>query len=95
MALGFSIIGLSPHGALYLQPGSLAAPVSEQIQVAFAKGSAQGLMHLGLFELGATLTRDLAYWRDFASFYFSIFCARVPSRKMGGSLNRKTVTRPE
>ena len=32
-------------------------------------------MHLGLSELNADLPPDLAYWRDFASLYFSRLCA--------------------
>ena len=68
-------IALSPHGALYLLPAQPAAPVSERIQAAFAKRCGDGLMQLGLAELDSELPPDLAYWRDFARFYFSRLCA--------------------
>jgi non-specific serine/threonine protein kinase len=68
-------IALSPHGALYLLPAQPAAPVAERIRAAFAQGDGHGLMQLGLAELDAELPPDLAYWRDFAGFYFSRLCA--------------------
>ena len=68
-------IALSPHGALYLLPAQPSAPASERIQAAFARRSSDGLMQLGLSELDSDLPPDLAYWRDFASLYFSRLCA--------------------
>ena len=70
-----AFIALSPHGALYLLPAPSAAPVSGRTQAAFAKRCGDGLMQLGLAELDSELPPDLAYWRDFASLYFSRLCA--------------------
>ena len=67
-------IALSPQGALYLLPES-SSTVAERIHAAFAKDSSDGLIQLGLSELDTELPPDLAYWRDFASLYFSSLCA--------------------
>jgi non-specific serine/threonine protein kinase len=56
-------------------PAPSAAPVSGRTQAAFAKRCGDGLMQLGLAELDSELPPDLAYWRDFASLYFSRLCA--------------------
>jgi SNF2 family DNA or RNA helicase len=67
-------IALSPHGLLYLLP-SANALISEPIQSAFATGSAEGLLFLGLHEGSTELPADLSYWLKLSQHYFSHLCA--------------------
>jgi len=61
---------LSPSGRLHLQPDVEAAPLPPDraagIASAFARGSGDGLLHLGLAEVETKLPPAFAYWRDWA-----------------------------
>lgn len=74
MTENHSTIALSPHGTLYLLPQTPAEDISVRIRATFTEHYGTGLMQLGLSELDAVLPPDLAYWRDFASLYFSRLC---------------------
>jgi non-specific serine/threonine protein kinase len=86
-----STIAVSPHGTLYLLPRATTASVPERIQSAFAKRYGDGLLQLGLSELDTALPPDLAYWREFASFYFSRLCALPGLSELG---SRESIVLP-
>ncbi len=67
-------VALSPEGSLYLLPES-TTELPSAIVDAFQQSPAQGVLHLGLSELEATLPVDLGFWRDLGRLYFSKICA--------------------
>lgn len=62
---------LTPHGALLLSQDDtgISIPVdqAERIEHAFARGPGQGLLHLGVAEVGTPLPAGLGWWRELAA----------------------------
>ncbi|MDR1969574.1 MAG: DEAD/DEAH box helicase [Burkholderiaceae bacterium] len=64
-------LALSPAGTLFLEARddaacALAPALAARLRGAFARGSAQGLLHLGAVELSGTLPPALGFAREFA-----------------------------
>ena len=81
-------VALSPQGLLYLLP-HVREVISNRIQIAFSKGSGDGLKQLGLWELGSELPSDLAYWREFSQLYFSHLCALPGLAERGSAVGNE------
>jgi non-specific serine/threonine protein kinase len=69
---------LTPLGHLILAPAADAMVMSEElrsrIDAAFEGGAIQGLLLLGLREIGTALPPAVAFWRDFAARYVTALC---------------------
>ncbi|MBE7490217.1 MAG: DEAD/DEAH box helicase [Planctomycetes bacterium] len=62
---------LTPQGRLLLYKDPLAPPlaaeISERISAAFARGTGEGLLHLGAVETGSALPAVFGWWRGFGA----------------------------
>jgi len=80
---------LSPHGHLSAASGVEGAdgraPGAAKIVQAFENSTAHGLLHLAAVELGANLSTELAFVREFAERYLTARC-RVPEWSTNKSL---------
>jgi len=78
-ASNFLVPLLTPHGHLRLARDSDAPPLpaalAQRLSDAFARGSGQGLLHLGAAEVGSILPLSWAWWREFAARYVTALCA--------------------
>lgn len=72
------IPNLTPHGHLVLAPAADARALTDDLQrrveQAFERGAGQGLLDLGLREIGTALLPVFAFWRDFAARYVTTLC---------------------
>jgi len=72
-------LAISPSGRLRLVGSPDEEPLepkpAEAIAAAFARGSADGLFHLGAVEVSTRLPPTLAFFRDFARLFVSRLCA--------------------
>ena len=69
---------LTPKGHLVLAPSpdaqALPEDLQRRIELAFERGAGQGLLELGLREVGTALPPVFAFWRDFAARYVTLLC---------------------
>ena len=74
------VLQLTPSGALRLstQEGAeaLEGELAARLTKAFDRGAGSGLLQLGGGEIGRPLPPAFAYWRDFATHFLSVLCAR-------------------
>jgi non-specific serine/threonine protein kinase len=73
-------LAVSPSGQVYLDPRAgdtdLPTPtVAARIRQAFARGGAEGLLHLGAVELESALPPSLAFGRELAQGFMTRLCA--------------------
>lgn len=78
---------LTPHGLLILRQTDEAFALEPdralRLEKAFGRGAGQGLLCLGIDEVGTTLPPVLSYWREFAARYVTALCA-LPGIGEGG-----------
>src|SRR5438309_794858 len=74
-------ISISPHGRLFTEAAQeedqstiVHEPLAKRIAPAFARGSAEGLLHLATHELQAHLPPAFVYARDFGTAYLTQLC---------------------
>jgi len=71
---------LTPRGRLVLVEADDASEIepalARRLVDAFARGSGEGLLHLGGAEVGVPLPPVFAYWREFGARYITAVCAR-------------------
>ncbi len=65
---------MSPSGRIHV--GS-AAPELRAVVEAFARSSAEGVLHLGAAELGTSLGPRLGFWRELGSRFVSAVCGAI------------------
>jgi superfamily II DNA or RNA helicase len=86
----YPTLAVTPAGHLMWSEAGLEPwPVegaAERTAAAFARGSAEGLLHLAAREAGTQLPAAAAYWRRFARFFLTRFCHRPES----GGLDQPT-----
>jgi non-specific serine/threonine protein kinase len=100
-------IALTPVGHLVVEEGdsheALPAAAARRISKAFARGSGEGLLHLGASEVRTPLPPTLAFWRDVGRAFVTALCAlpdleaereRADPRPRPGELERLAVSRP-
>ena len=90
---------ISPHGRLLVlvpasQPQSPDDPLCERIREAFAKSTANGLLHLATRELTSSLPPEFVWARDFASRYLTRLC-HAPETDGTSELRATPVPEPE
>ncbi len=78
-SLGWSDLGLSPHGLLLLVRSPEPSPwleekVADRIQAEFQKSSAEGLLHLATRELDTAIPVAAAWWRELGRRYLTRLC---------------------
>jgi len=86
---------LTPQGHLVLAPTD-AAPASpddpqRRAERSFERGAGQGLLELGLRDVGTALPPVFAFWRDFAARYVAALCT---SDEAEGGAAARTVDAP-
>ncbi len=79
---------VTPRGHLVLEAaedGLVAeTDVAVRLQLAFERGTGEGLLQLGAGEVSTPLPPAFAYWRDFGQGFVTALCAR-PASVGGGS----------
>ena len=90
---------ISPHGRLLVlvpvsQPQSPDDPLCERIREAFAKSTANGILHLATRELTSSLPPEFVWARDFASRYLTRLC-HAPETDGTSELRATPVPEPE
>jgi superfamily II DNA or RNA helicase len=82
---------LSPQGHVSLEEAGdaaerLSALLARRLSEAFARGSAQGLFHLGAVEVSTLLPPALAFWRELARDFVAALCAHESFESAPGTL---------
>jgi non-specific serine/threonine protein kinase len=71
---------LTPHGRLVVTPDAGAQPLdaglAARLLKAFERGSAHGLLLLGVDEAGTMLPPVFAWWREFGARYVAALCTQ-------------------
>jgi len=71
-------LALAPTGRLHfvdVDSDELAPASRTRIREAFARGAGQGILELGLVEIGSRLPPDLAYFRELGQHFLTSVCA--------------------
>jgi hypothetical protein len=79
----------TPHGHLLLEPAddapALDVKLGARLRTAFARGTGDGLLQLGVAEIGQTLPPVFAWWREFAARYVGMRCSGTETTALSKS----------